>query len=85
MVDDTGSGFYPASDTPPETPGFGPTLYQRLQSSMGRQVSVYVGDMTTPLRGVLYTVGSDYIEVHRTVNNAMEMVIIPLRAVHAII
>lgn len=83
MIDASGTGYYPPP--PPGPPSYGATFHERLQSAIGRQITVYVGEMTTPVRGVLHAVGTNYIEVHRTVNNAMEAVVIPLHAINAII
>lgn len=68
-------------------PGYGMTLSDRLKNSVGKNVTVYVGEESTPVTGMLHAVGTDYVEVHRmnnmnnTVNEAM---LIPMHAIMAI-
>lgn len=84
MADATGAGYYPPPG-PSYGSGYGMTFHERIQSSIGRNITVYIGDVATPVRGVLHAVGANYLEVHRTVNSNMEVVLIPLHAVVAIV
>lgn len=88
MANNWGPGNYP----PPYGPGYnqdpmhGITFGERLQSAVGRNVTVYLkGDDVAPVRGLLNTVGCNFIEVNRVANEASERVIIPLWSVVAII
>lgn len=83
MADPTGAGYYPPH--PPYTPSYGMTLNERIQSSMGRNVTVYLMGETAPVRGMLHAVGANYLEVHRVVNGTSEAVLIPMHAVVAIV
>ncbi|KAF1085834.1 hypothetical protein SPSYN_00563 [Sporotomaculum syntrophicum] len=68
-------------------PGYGMTFTERLKNSLGRNVTVYVGQESTPVMGKLHAVGSDYVEVHRmnNMNNTInEAMLIPMHAIMAV-
>ncbi len=89
MADGIGTGYppggYPGSGMGGAyCPGYGMTLSDRLKSSVGKNVTVYVGEESTPVTGMLHSVGSNYVEVHRMNNNVKEAMLIPLHAIMAI-
>lgn len=94
MADAQGTGYppggYPGGGYPgggtggSYGPGYGMTLMERLHSSVGRNVTVYVGEASTPVTGMLHAVGSNYVEVHRMVNNTNDSALIPLHAITAV-
>jgi len=85
MADSIGTG-YPLGGYPGGSygPGYGMTLSDRLQSSVGKNVTIYVGEESTPVMGMLHAVGSDYVEVHRMNNNVNESMLIPLQDIMAV-
>lgn len=64
-------------------PGYGMVIGDRLYYLIGQNVTVYFEE-GTPINGMLHAVGRDYLEIHRMRDNRREMVLIPLRAVHAV-
>lgn len=89
MADSIGTG-YPPGGYPgggfggSYGPGYGMSLTDRLKSSVGRNITVYVGDESTPVMGMLHSIGDDFVEVHRMNNNANEAMLIPLGDIMAI-
>ncbi len=89
MADSIGTG-YPSGGYPgggmgeSYGPGYGMTLFDRLKSTVGRNVTVYVGEESTPVMGKLHSVGSNYVEVHRMNNNVNEAMLIPMHAIMAV-
>ncbi len=89
MVDAAGAGYppggYPGGGMGGSCgPGYGMTFSDRLQSSVGKNVTVYVGEGSSPVTGTLHGVGSNYVEVRRTNNNAGETMLILMQAITAI-
>ncbi len=88
MADGIGTGYPPGGY--PGTgmggsycPGYGTTFLDRLQNSVGKNVTVYVGEESTPITGMLQSVGSNYAEVCRTTNGTNEAMLIPMHAIMA--
>ena len=65
-------------------PGYGMTFTERLKNSVGKNVTVYVGEESTPVMGKMHAVGSDYVEVHQMSNMNNEAMLIPLQAIMAV-
>ncbi|AGK99740.1 hypothetical protein [Desulfoscipio gibsoniae] len=89
MADATGTGYppggYPGGGMGGSyCPGYGMTFNDRLQSLVGKNITVYVSEESTPVTGMLHGVGSNYVEVHRMTNNIREALIIPMNAITAI-
>lgn len=94
MADTQGAGYPPGGYPPGYSPGggmggsYGPghgmTLMERLNKAVGRNVTAFVGDASTPVTGMLHAVGSNYIEVHRTDSNTNDSVLIPMHALTAV-
>ena len=75
-------------DYPPgyPTPGYGATLGERLRSSQGQAVTLYVGEEFTEVTGMLHNVGANYVEVHRPgAAGVMEAVLIPMQYISSVV
>ncbi len=66
-------------------PAYGNTMAERLQKSLGKNVTVFVGEDMSSVSGMLHHVGADYVEVHRTgAEGTSEAVLVPMQQISAV-